>query len=82
MPCLFCQKTVLRDVALHSDDSIVHAKCLKRHKGWRAKQSEEPPASGVGPLKLVPRWLVEAQVRPANSSSDASRNRSRPRHRR
>jgi hypothetical protein len=74
MSCLFCQKPIVRDVALRSDDSIVHAECLKRHNGWRAKQNDQRPrASRVEPLKKVPRWLVEAQVCSANSSSETER---------
>jgi hypothetical protein len=74
MPCLFCQKPIVRDVALRSDDSIVHAKCLMRHNRWRAKQIfQRRRASRVEPLKMVPRWLLEAQVCYANSSSESER---------
>ena len=78
MPCLFCQKPIVRDVALRSDDSIVHGTCLKRHNRWRAKLIDQRRAGRVAALKVVPRWIVEAQESSANSSSDASRNRSGP----
>ena len=71
MPCLFCERPVVRDVALLSDDSIAHAGCARRHSRRRIDQRLATRVED--PLRMHPRWLAESRVFSANSSSRTGR---------